>query len=451
MPGIGQEGAAVGQHAHEARQVAQVGQGGQLIGHALEVIVEPPGGAVLDLADSLGGLEAATQGVDRLVVGGIQGVQHRAGQVALGLAGPQERRHLIHGRIVVDGVEAGVRAQLLIHGQVVVAAAAVVQLHGPVQLLVLGGEEQQAGGLVLVDLLTGQGLAGSLPGEDGLHLGIGRRLVHDVVQAMVGQAAVVGMEELHPLGQGFLHVGEGLDLYAGGGSQLADVFHELGLFDVHGLVGTPGGPHVGLEGLVGQQLLMVFQVVDGIVRGADGLHVAHFDQAAHGVPRGLQLGVGQVPHLVGGLCGQRALIAEEPLQLQVRPVVQGVADGLADHLGPLAEFLVVAGVAGDVLLLHAGAAHQTPLVVVAAQPHLGNVLIAQVVPDLLGADVAVVVDDRALGGILMIEHAGSFRVEQEILVHELLHGLSLLCLSTVIYPLVRKRCGTGVTGWCHGG
>ena len=235
------------------------------------------------------------------------------------------------------------------------------------------------------------------------------------------------MEELHPLGQGFLHIGEGLDLHLSGGSQLADVVHELGLFDVHGLVGTPGGPHVGLEGLVAQQLLVILQVVDGIVGGADGLHVAHFDQAAHGVPRGLQLGVGQVPHLVGSLGGQRALIAEEPLQLQVRPVVQGVADALADHLGPLAELLIVAGVAGDVLLLHAGAAHQAPLVVVAAQPHLGDVLIAQVVPDLLGADMAVVVDDGALGGILMIEHAGSFRVEQEVLVHEFLHGVSLLC------------------------
>ncbi len=109
VAGIGEEGTAVGQHAHEARQVAQGGQGGQLIGHAGEMVVEPPGGAVLKLADGLAVLEAAAEGVDGLVVRRVQAVQDGAGQTAPGLHLVEERGHLRHRRVVADGIVAGVR------------------------------------------------------------------------------------------------------------------------------------------------------------------------------------------------------------------------------------------------------------------------------------------------------------------------------------------------------
>ena len=154
--------------------------------------------------------------------------------------------------------------------------------------------------------------------------------------------------------------------------------------------------------------------------------MAHGDQAAGAVAGLLQLLVAQVPHLVGCLGAQHAMIVKEALELQVSPVIQGVADGFSHDLCPLAELFIVRGIAGDIMLLHTGAAHQAPLVVIGAQPHLGDVFIAHIGVNLLGAEVAVVVDDRALGRVIMIKHPGRLGREQEILIHESLHCKTLL-------------------------
>ena len=72
VAGVAQEAAAVGQHTDEVAQQAQAGQTGHLLFHADLVVVEPPGGTVLDLARNLAVLEAAQNGADLLVVSGIQ-------------------------------------------------------------------------------------------------------------------------------------------------------------------------------------------------------------------------------------------------------------------------------------------------------------------------------------------------------------------------------------------
>ena len=87
---IGQEGAAVGQHADKARQIAKIRKARQLVGHAGEMVVEPPRRAVLHLADRFGRLEAAAQRVNRLIVRRIQGVEDRAGQPRRRLDHPKD-------------------------------------------------------------------------------------------------------------------------------------------------------------------------------------------------------------------------------------------------------------------------------------------------------------------------------------------------------------------------
>ena len=377
---------------------------------------------MLNLGYRLIALEAAADGVDRLVVVGVEAVEHGLGQVARGFQRAQERRGLGGGSVVVDAVKAGIRPHAVVHGVVVVAAAAVVQLHGPVALLVLMRHKEHEGGLEHGLLTFAHGFAGKAAAEDGLHLILGRRGVHHVIERVVAQAAAVLGKVIHPLAQRFLEAGEAVDGHARRRGELGQVVGVVRLFQVHGLVGPPGGQNGGVEGIVLGQLLMPFQGVDGIVRGADDLHIAHGDQAAHAVTGALQLLVAQVPYLVGGAGAQGALIAEEAAQLQMAPVVQRVADALADDLGPFDELFVVAGfLAGDVLFRHAGTAHQTPLVVVAAQPHLGDVFIAQVLVDFARADVAMVVDDGAFGRHVVVERAGRGGGEQEVLVHECLH------------------------------
>ena len=75
VAGVAQEAAAVGQHTNKVTQQAQVCQALHLVLHADLLVVEPPAGAVLDLAGDLIILEAAQNGADLCIVGGVQAVQ----------------------------------------------------------------------------------------------------------------------------------------------------------------------------------------------------------------------------------------------------------------------------------------------------------------------------------------------------------------------------------------
>ena len=122
------------------------------------------------------------------------------------------------------------------------------------------------------------------------------------------------------------------------------------------------------------------------------------------------------------------------------PVVQGVADGLAQDFGVFLELLPVGGVAGDVFFRHARAAHQTPLVVIAAQPDPGDVIIADVLENFPGVQVAVIIDDRLLFRRFVIQDFRRFRVQQEVFVQELFHGpapFSHSELLVICYRLTR--------------
>ena len=106
------------------------------------------------------------------------------------------------------------------------------------------------------------------------------------------------------------------------------------------------------------------------------------------------------------------------------PVIEGISDGKAQGLRPFLELLPIVGVPGDEALVHAGRAHQAPFVVIAAQPDLGDVLKAPILPDLLRVQVAVKIDDllgRCIVAVQMLCRLGG---EQKVFVHKCLHGLS---------------------------
>ena len=116
---------------------------------------------------------------------------------------------------------------------------------------------------------------------------------------------------------------------------------------------------------------------------------------------------------------------QRPLQFEVRPVIERIAERFGNGPGPLLELLPVRGVASDVALGDAGGTHRAPLVVIAVEPDLRKVLEATVRGDLLRGKVGMIVDDRQVAGVLVIQLNGAIVLEEEVLRDEdVAHGSS---------------------------
>ena len=95
-------------------------------------------------------------------------------------------------------------------------------------------------------------------------------------------------------------------------------------------------------------------------------------------------------------------------------------------MGKLQELFIVRCAAGDVIFFNTVGAHNAPLVVVAAQPQLGDVGETPILPNILGIDVAVIVADGHFCCVVMIQPLGGLVGQQEVLIHKFLHFHALL-------------------------
>ena len=129
---------------------------------------------------------------------------------------------------------------------------------------------------------------------------------------------------------------------------------------------------------------MPFKRVHGVVGGADDLNAGACDKPTDAHVRLCKLLVAKLPNLLGGAAVEHSVIAEITLKLKVAPVQKRIAHSLSENLRPFLELFTVRSVSGDVFLVNSGRAHQTPLVVVASQPYLRDVVETSVLRDLTG-------------------------------------------------------------------
>ena len=235
---------------------------------------------------------------------------------------------------------------------------------------------------------------------------------------MVAQLAAVGGEEIQPLVQGFLQVCKATDLHARGLLQLGQVIRPGGLFQVHGFVGPPGRQHCRPEGIVCSQFFMPLQTVRRVVGGTDSLHVAAADQSPHREAFFTEFLIAQVPYCLRCIFAEDALISEVPAQFQVAPVIQRIPDGFSKDCCPRQKLLIIGGISGNISLCNTRCTHQTPFVVVAPKPNLGDIVIPAVLPDLSGIYMTVIVDDRAFRSRPMVQLFCGLCVQQEILIEK---------------------------------
>ena len=99
-------------------------------------------------------------------------------------------------------------------------------------------------------------------------------------------------------------------------------------------------------------------------------------------------------------------------------MVERVADGAFQRSGIGEEFLKVVGIAGDVSFIDAGQTHQTPFIMVSAEPCFRDGLIVAVLCDFRRIQMAVVVNDREMFGDVMVEVLRGFALQEKVFVHE---------------------------------
>ncbi len=296
-----------------------------------------------------------------------------------------------------------------------------MQLHHPVPFTVFRCHSRHEGILEFGFLFRVRQDAVHPFSKDRLDLILRCRGEHHIVQSVVAQFASMVHEEVQTRMQGFLQICETVYLHSRRFFQPGYIFRIIRLFQVHGFVRTPGRQNRHREGFVRGQLFMPFQAVHRIIRCADDFYIAPYDESAGGIAFFLQFRVRQVPYFPGSFPVQDPLIAEEAPKLQVTPVMQGIADRFSQNLSVFLKLFPVRGIAGNIFLRHSRRPHQTPLIVIAAQPHLGDIFVPDILPDFLRAQMAVVINDRHPLRRFVVKLFRRFRVQQKIFVQEHLH------------------------------
>ena len=186
-----------------------------------------------------------------------------------------------------------------------------------------------------------------------------------------------------------------------------------GVIDLERPIGTERGINLRRDPGRGNRS-MVIERIGRIVGRAHRADVERPQDAMGGQLIRAQPLVGRLPDRRRRLLVEQIVDAEVTLQLQVCPVIQRIAQAARHGRRPGEELLIGRRVAGAEALGHAVGAHGAPLVVIALEPDLEQVVEAPVAGHVGRRQVAVVVENRLPRRMLVIEPARRGAVEQEV-------------------------------------
>ena len=300
-----------------------------------------------------------------------------------------------------------------------------ILLH-PAPLGVHGAQAAQQHGLEAVHMLFLDFLPFHGGMESLIRLLEGRFAKGHGIQRMVGNAGAAGVEIFHPAFQRFQYIRCALDFHIGRLAELIHIFGKAGPVHIDGLVRTESREHLGLHAVFGCNGLVIGQIVNGIVGGAQVIHPKFIHQLLCPEIILLQHFAGLFVNSRSGFLVQHIINAKHPLQFQMGPVVKRIANGVGQGFCKGDELFFRVAVAADQVFIHAVRQHGAPLIMVAPQHQLGNILKATVFSNLLGREMAMIVDNGHFFGGFVIQHPGRFSAQQEIFIHERLHKGFLL-------------------------
>ena len=154
----------------------------------------------------------------------------------------------------------------------------------------------------------------------------------------------------------------------------------------------------------GDRLMMV-ERIGRIVGRADRANVELLQDAVRGQLVRVEPFVRRLPDRRRRLLVEQLVDAEVAPQLEMGPVIERIAQALRHGRGPRQELLVRRGVAGAEALRHPVGPHRAPFVVIALEPDLEQVREPPVAGDVSRRQMAVIIENRLPGRILVIQPA----------------------------------------------
>ena len=268
--------------------------------------------------------------------------------------------------------------------------------------------------LPALGILRGNIFAPQCRRENAFELLIAALFVNKSVERVVGNKASRRRKIVEPRAECGAYIGGRGGLLA---RECAHIRRKGGQFDVHRLIGAERGQHAEPERSVFGERAVPGEVVGGVVGRAQKFHVRGADAPARRKGRFAHLFFRRVVNFGGGLRAYGRLNAEIFFQFQVAPYVDGVADAEGQYLRKREELFAVGGAARYFFFGHAAGAHQPPLVVVARQPELREVVKPLVFGDLPGAQMRVVVHDGQVFHTA-VQFYRQFAAEQKVFVQK---------------------------------
>ena len=211
------------------------------------------------------------------------------------------------------------------------------------------------------------------------------------------------------------------DGHTGDRGKVLDIRSPTGLFYGEGIIGAVGRNDLRAQKALFGYTVMVFKRIGGVLRRAEGIDIRALDEILRGMLAVGKDGLGLFPYFRSGLCVERLVDAEIALKLKMCPVIDRVSDSIGQALSKGKELFKVSRIAGHETLFHAVCADNAPLVMVAQQPQFRQVIGGLILAYLLRTEMAMIINDRLRGRVLMVQFLRSLGAEQKVLIHKFLH------------------------------
>ena len=418
MARVGEERARIGEHAHKAREEAEIAQGVELPFHAFFLIEEPPPGTKLNLAGDRPVVEVADERGEDVIIGGVEIVNNGLGKFVGAFEAVKEATQRFRLVPVTDGVKARITTEARhLVGTVIPQGTKVQLLHptpGGVQL----SEENHEPSGDFFFFAGGQFFSGAGAQEELLDFFLGGTNGRTIGKSVIRNAGPIFMEEGVPFPQAFQKFAP---LPSIATCYFAEPVHP-GIpsgcrTQLHGFIGTEGGQDAGGPSVSGD-LAVRGQIIEGIIGRADHLDPEFFENTAHVKIGFLQAGTTAFPDGSGGAGIENVVNIEIPGEFEMSPVVEGIAKGPGNRPRPRLKFVIRGCRSRAVFLSHPIAAHGPPFVVVPLEPNLEEIGEAAIAGNIGGRQMAVIINDRQILREFVIQASGGLGLQQEVFVYE---------------------------------